>query len=199
MKFSTKFTLIPADYKAPVSSDIFLKMAKAGAPIKFVIVGTTVPGFSYWTNDKKCIRSREKPLVTPDIQVEESGKVTRISHFWVIPVFDCATETIKLLEITQQSLQGQLKEIFEGGDYNLGDLSVPMAIRISAVGEKLTTKYTLMPVPYQGENLMTKLQSLDTDIDVDEIVFGSHAEVPPAVKPEAPTPTMPTQAATDMM
>ena len=181
--FKTNFSLLPADYKKPVGSDIYLKMAKAGSPIKFIIVGGIVTGFSYWTADKQCIRSREKPTETPNIKVDEKGKVDRVSHFWTMPVYDVATETVKLLEITQRGLQDQLFEIFNGNDYDLSNLAVPMAIKISATGEQLLTKYTLMPVPTNVPDLMDRLAASDlASSDLDEIVFATPST------PSAPAP-----------
>jgi hypothetical protein len=201
MKIQVKFALVPTDYKPPVGNDIFMKMAKAGSPIKFIIVGGIVTGFSYWTSDKQCIRSREKPTETPNIKVDETGKADRVSHFWVVPVFDCNTETVKLLEITQRGLQDQLMEIFQGNDYDLGDLTNPMAIKISATGEKLTTKYTLMPVPSNIQGLVDLLEASDlVDMDVDDIVFSTPKSTSnPTSAVALPTPTMTTDVASDMM
>ena len=154
-----KFNLLSPDYVAPAGGEIYMKMAKAGAPIKFVIVGQIVTGYSYWTNTKDKIRSREMPKATPDIQVEEDGKVTRVSHFWAVPVYDCLTESVRMLEITQRGLQDQLTEIFGGNDYDLSDLSTPMAIKISATGENKLTKYTLMPVPANAPSMIPVLEA----------------------------------------
>lgn len=202
--FKTKFSLLSPEYKKPVGSDIYLKMAKAGNPIKFIIVGGIVTGFSYWTADKQCIRSREKPTETPNIKVDEKGKVDRVSHFWIMPVYDVATETVKLLEITQRGLQDQLYEIFNGNDYNLGDLTAPMAIKISATGEQLLTKYTLMPVPTNVPDLMDRLAASDlASSDLDEIIFAApRAEsTAPAADPNAtpPKPVVAVATAKDMM
>ena len=203
--FKTTFSLLPADYKKPVGSDIYLKMAKAGSPIRFIIVGGIVTGFSYWTADKQCIRSREKPTETPNIKVDDKGKVDRVSHFWTMPVYDVVTETVKLLEITQRGLQDQLFEIFNGNDYDLGDLTSPMAIKISATGEQLLTKYTLMPIPSTVPDLMDRLAASDlASSDLDEIVFAtpSKPSAPaPAADPNAtpPKPVIAVATAKDMM
>lgn len=204
--FKTNFTLLAADYKKPVGSDIYLKMAKAGSPIKFIIVGGIVTGFSYWTADKQCIRSREKPTETPNIKVDEKGKVDRVSHFWTMPVYDVTTETVKLLEITQRGLQDQLYEIFNGNDYDLGDLNEPMAIKISATGEQLLTKYTLMPVPTKCPDLMDRLATSDlASSDLDELIFATpKAEtrfLSPVADPNAtpPKPVVAVATAKDMM
>ena len=173
MAFKLKFTLLPSDYVAPAGGDLYMKMAKAGSPIKFVIAGSIVTGYSYWTNDKTKVRSREPFKTTPDIQVEDNGKVTRVSHFWCLPVYDTQSESVRILEITQSTLQVQLKEIFEGGDYDLSDLTNPMAIKISATGEKMLTKYTLMPVPanYPGMIDILKSSDLFEDGAVDKLIF----------------------------
>lgn len=201
--FKKNFTLLAADYKKPVGSDIYLKMAKAGSPIKFIIVGGIVTGFSYWTNEKVCIRSREKPTETPDIKVE-NGKTDRVSHFWTMPVYDCTSETVKLLEITQRGLQDQLFDIFGGNDYDLGDLTTPMAIKISATGEKLLTKYTLMPVPTNIVDLMERLEASElASTNLDELIFAAPktAANPVAADPSAtpPKPVVAVATAKDMM
>lgn len=201
MKIQVKFNLLPADYKAPVGSDIFMKMAKAGSPIKFIIVGPAITGYSYWTNDKQCIRSREKPTETPNIKVED-GKTDRVSHFWMLPVFDCATETVKVLDITQRGIQTELQEIYDSGDYNLGDLSEPTAIKISATGENLRTKYSIRPIPTNIENFIEKLEASELGtLNMDEIAF-TPASTPistPSPKVETPEPSMTAAQAQDMM
>ena len=154
MAFKLQFNLLSPDYVAPTGGEVYMKMAKAGSPIKFVIVGTVVTGYSYWTNDKEKIRSREYPKVTPNLKIEDDGKLSRISHFWVAPVYDCLTETVRVLEITQRGLQDQLTEIFSGNDYDLSNLAKPIAIKISATGEKLLTKYTLMPIPLDSPTMI---------------------------------------------
>ena len=199
--FRLKFTILPKDYVAPAGVETYMKMAKAGSPIKFVIVGTIVTGYSYWTNDKEKIRSRESPTTTPNIQVEDTGKVTRISHFWAIPVYDCISETVRILEITQRGLQDQLTEIFGGLDYDLSDLSSPIAIKISATGEKLTTKYTLMPVPLNSTTMIPVLEASEllNPGEVDKLMFTPPA-TPATEKVANPaTPTVTTAAAQDVM
>lgn len=201
MAFKMSFQLLPKDYVAPAGGDLFLKMAKAGSPVKFVIAGSIVTGYSYWTNDKTKVRSREYPKTTPDIQVEDDGKVTRVSHFWCLPVYDTQTESVKILEITQRGLQDQLAEIFVGGDYDLSDLSSPMAIKISATGEKMLTKYTLMPVPANYPKMIETLQTSDLleDGAVDKLIFTAPA-TPTTEKTENPgAPNLSTTAAQDVM
>jgi len=191
MAFKIKFSLLDASYVPPVGGGSWLRMPKTGSPIKFIIVGQAITGFSYWTDDKQCLRFREYPKSTPGIKVE-NGK-SKVAHFWVLPVYDCLTEGVKLLEITQRGVQDQLTDIFNGGDYDLGSLEQPMAIKISATGEGLTTKYTLMPVPAQVDGLLDRLNADPmAGENFDEMVFtpkgsveGTEAKVPslPAIPP----------------
>lgn len=201
MAFKLKFTLLSPDYVAPSGGEVYMKMAKAGSPIKFVIAGSIVTGYSYWTNDKTKVRSREYPKTTPDIQVEEDGKVTRVSHFWCLPVYDTETETVRILEITQRTLQDQLNSIFSGGDYDLSDLSSPMAIKISATGDKMLTKYTLMPVPANFPKMIDILKASDLFEDgaVDKLIFSTPV-TPVTEKVANPgTATLTATAAQDIM
>jgi hypothetical protein len=201
MVFKVKFNPLAPDYKAPISASSYMKMAKAGAPIKFILVGQIITGFSYWTEDKRCLRFREKPTETPGIKMED-GKPDRVSHFWVLPVFDCGTESVKLLEISQRGIQDQLSEIFQGDDYDLGDLESPMAVKISATGEKLLTKYTLMPVPVNYPGLLSKLEGDELlESNLDAFVFDpkpTTGEATPAVESTA-NPLKTVASAQDMM
>lgn len=147
----TKFSLFDEDYKPPASGDIFLKNAKAGAPIKFLFVGKIATGYSYWTSDKKCIRSLKRPTETPNIRIDDKGKVDSVKHYWAIPVFDCESRTIRILEVTQVSIQQAITAINDGPDYDLS--SMQQAIKISAVGSGFDTKYTLLVVPFKEADL----------------------------------------------
>ena len=202
MNFKVKFQVLASDYVAPVGNDSFLRMPKAGNPIKFIIVGQAITGFSYWTEAKQCLRFREYPKSTPGIKVEDSGK-TKVSHFWMLPVYDCASERVKMLEITQRGIQDQLSEIISGGDYDLGSLDNPTAIRITAIGEGITTKYTLMPVPSQINDLPTRLESDPmAETDLDALVFEppTNKSENSAGKPSTPhLPAIPPTEALDRM
>lgn len=199
MAFKVSFSPLSKEYKAPISASAYMKMAKAGSPIKFILVGQIITGWSYWTNDKQCLRFRDKPLTTPNIKIED-GKEDRVSHFWTLPVWDFATESVKLLELSQRGLQDQLSEIFNGSDYDLGDLTTPMAIKISATGEKLLTKYTLMPVPANVPDLIAKLEADELlASDLDAFIFAPRGgEATPAVE-SALNPVLSVAAATDTM
>lgn len=196
MAFKIKFQLLDPTYVAPVGGGSWLRMPKSGSPIRFIIVGQAITGYSYWTEAKECRRFREMPKETPDIKIEDDGK-KKVSHFWVLPVYDCNSETVKLLEITQRSVQDQLADIFGGGDYDLGDLTAPMAIKISATGEKLTTKYTLMPVPVNIPDLMGRLEKDEmASANFDELVFATKSKAEDA---EPGVPVLPVAPPSDVM
>ena len=156
----TSFSLFEAGYKPPVGGDVFLKMAKAGTPIKFVPCGTTATGFSYWTNDKKCIRSPKRPTETPNIRVDDKGKVDSIKHYWAMPVFDCESKSVRILEITQSGIQQAITAIDDGSDYDLS--SMQQAIKVSAIGSGFDTKYTVLVVPFKADELPVLLEAMAT-------------------------------------
>jgi hypothetical protein len=170
MKFQVQFSLLPLDYKPPVGQNLFLKMAKAGEPITFIIVAPTISGYSYWTEDKKCIRSREKPSATPNIKIEDDGK-PRVNHFWMIPVYDLNSESFKLLEVTQAKIRDQITAIRDSGFYDIGNLNKPTALQITAQGSGKMTTYNVLAGLKDIPDLMERLEAFE-DVDLDEVIFG---------------------------
>jgi hypothetical protein len=190
--------LLPADYSLPPSNADFLSMPKAGESIKFTFVDSIITGYSYWTNDKKCIRSSERFTTTPGIKDKEVPK-----HFWAAKVWDYASKSVKILEIAQRGLQESIIAINTGDDYDLTGLDV--ALKITAQGEGLNKKYTLLPLQVRDLSWHEDLESCELySKDITELLFAVSQESESAVEVEgeaSATPKKKTRKveATDMM
>jgi hypothetical protein len=82
---------------------------------RFRILGNAIVGYMYWTRDTKPKRLKERPRGIPeDIKWEvnkETGneEPTSVKHFWAFPVYDYAGHSVKVLEITQSTIQKGMK------------------------------------------------------------------------------------------
>jgi hypothetical protein len=165
------FRLLPSDYTPPVSGGgEYLKMPKQGEPISFTFVSTLVTGYSYWTADKTCVRSRTPFTSTPGIKLNDDGTPERISHFWVGRVWDYSTDSLKLIEITQQGIRDQILSA-----YNMPELDIAnrrCKFRVSATGSGLNTKYTVLPVPCEPVSLAALQESPLWALDLETKLFG---------------------------
>lgn len=171
-------SFLPEGYELPASSGAaaFLQMPKDGESIKFAVLGQLVAGWFYWTADKQCFRSREKFEVTPNIKEGDKQR-----HFWAFPVLVVETGEVKILEVTQSTVQATLHEIAVGGDWQIiGGCT----LKISRVGKGMNdTKYTVMPIPFSEvvkDKYKAALEDKENWPNMEELLFA-----PP--KPKADT------------
>ena len=89
-------------------------------------------------------------------------------HFWALAVWDCQAEVIKVWEITQVQIRGQITELAQSEDW--GDPS-GYDIKIKRVGIGTETKYTVIPVPPLGSPLSEALARLK-EVDLTQLFSG---------------------------
>lgn len=133
---------LPKDYKLP-DSNSFMKFV-AGKN-KFRIMSPLTTGYEYWTNENKPVRSREPFGLIEDGKTDENGKVN-INHFWAVVVYNYATESLQLLEITQKGIQKYIL-----GLVNDPDWGKPQGydLVVTREGDGLNTKYTVAANPHK--------------------------------------------------
>jgi hypothetical protein len=166
-------SLFKSDYKLP-AGDI-LNMPKGGSSIKFVIIDTIVTGWSYWTADKKCIRSRVQFTSTPGIKQREDGTMEKPKHFWFCKVWDCDEEAVRFLEITQGKTINRLADMLKSDDYDF--TGCMNAIRIGASGSGMTTEYTERVVPMTSSDHIAKfLAHPNFSKDTEKMCFETSVE-----------------------
>ena len=117
---------VPANYVEPASTGgLYVNPSKlqAGVPFKFRILSEEpLMGWEYWNDQNKPQRLKYDPTsptlgrpVNPpsDIRVNEDGSPEKIKHFWAFIVWDIASQSIKILQCTQQSIQGGIRKLSE--------------------------------------------------------------------------------------
>ena len=132
-------SFLPADYKSPSTEGGYMKF-KAGQN-KFRVLGSALIGWEYFNQDNKPQRFAfdQKPTAPKDIKAD--GKV---KHFRAFPVYNYQTNSIELLELTQSSIMGTIKEYIDNPKWGN-----PTAydIIVGRTGEGLETEYTVTVDP----------------------------------------------------
>lgn len=133
------------NYSVPKGDSKYLKFEKGNT--KFMPMDSAIIGWEYWTNDNKPVRLEEQPtnLATlPNIRQEDNGTY-KLSHFWAFPVIDAQDGKVKVLEITQKTIQRDIRAYIQNEDW--GSPVQKYTFTISKEGDGFETKYTTMANP----------------------------------------------------
>jgi hypothetical protein len=134
---------LPLGYEVPSSADGYMKFEQGDN--RFRILCSPILGWEYWVTDsegkRKPLRKRmEQPFSTLEVEEPES-----IKHFWAMVVYNYNTEKIQILEITQKGIQKILRALAKDKDW--GTPVQTYDIVVNKTGEKLETKYEVLPKP----------------------------------------------------
>ncbi len=130
---------------------------------KFRVLSSVVTGYEYWTTENKPVRSKEKPVETPNIKVEKNGK-SSISHFWAMVVYNYDADAIQTLEITQKGIQKYIVGLTKDpvwGSPKKYDLVIDRS------GAGLETKYTTVANPHTpvSDDIQKKFEASKIDLE----------------------------------
>ena len=135
---------LPKDYEVPVTVGNYMKFQDGENT--FRVLSSAITGWEYWNKDNKPVRKAQGWSEVPDdIKTDENGEPSQIRHFWACVVWNYATNTVQILEITQKTVQTAIKALVRNkkwGDPKGFDITVTRS------GEKLTTEYAVMPNPH---------------------------------------------------
>lgn len=138
-----------SDYNVPKGDSSFLKLEKGET--EFLPLASPVIGWEYWNVQNKPVRIADcpdNPALLPGIRAEKSddGSVKyKVSHFWAFPVIECSTGKVKLLEITQKSIQNDIRAYAKNARW--GSPVMRYTFTVNREGDKFDTKYTVMANP----------------------------------------------------
>jgi hypothetical protein len=162
-------SFIPEGYNVPSSSGKYLKF-KVG-DTKFRIMSSPVMGTEAWTFDKKPVRCHLNESI--DISggnVDESSA----KHFWAMIVYDYADKLIKILEITQKSLQQFLTSTAKDPDWGSPVGSDGYDIVVTKTGEgKDGTKYSIRANPHKKLEDGIEQVAKDMNLNLEALFSGA--------------------------
>jgi hypothetical protein len=127
---------LPQGYAGvPKTNSKYLKFIEGNN--KFRILSSAITGFIDWTEDKKPLRTREYPK-----QLVNAAKPAK--HFWAFVVFDYLSSEVKILEITQATVQTAIFDLH--ADPNWGNPQ-NFDLTVKKTGKDMETKYSVIPTP----------------------------------------------------
>jgi hypothetical protein len=112
---------------------------------RFRIMSSPILGYEWWKTTpegRKPVRCRLDAQIHPDDLEGEPPK-----HFWAMVVFDHKDSKIKILEITQKSIQRTLRGLTEDEDWGDPKGNKGYDIVITRTGEGMETRYEVKPKP----------------------------------------------------
>lgn len=101
-------TFLPNTYQIPDAKSGYFKL-KDGRN-RFRILSPAITGWIYWNTESKPVRQKEEFKTIPlDIKLNNDGTYSAIKHFWTFLVWSYDLKMVQILEITQASIQRQMK------------------------------------------------------------------------------------------
>jgi len=129
---------LPANYEIPKSPSGYMKFEQGLNRIR--ILSSAIVGYEYFTTENKPVRSRETFEDMPT-DIKQGGKV---KAFWAFVVWDYATDSVKILEITQKGIMTSIKSLVDNPKWG-SPMKYDIAIMRS--GEGMDTEYTVQGEP----------------------------------------------------
>lgn len=151
---------LPQDYEAPQGQGSYMKLQKGDN--KFRILSKPIVGWLDW-KDKKPYRftMKNKP--------EKPLDVNPIKHFWAFLVFDYSDQSVKILEITQATIQKSISDLSKDEEWGP---PFEYDLKINRKGESLTTEYSITPSPKKVLSDEIKQAALDKPVYLDALFTG---------------------------
>ena len=153
---------LPQGYQVPKTSSHYLKFNQGDN--LFRILAPAILGWEDWTEEKKPVRFPYDQKPQQPINPEKP-----IKHFWALPVWDYSAGAVKILEITQATIQEALFNL--ESDEAWGDLT-GYDINIKKSGEKLETKYSIIAKPPKPLAPEIAKAFRDTVLDLNQLFEG---------------------------
>jgi hypothetical protein len=153
---------IPKDFDPNKSSGSYMKFQPGDN--KFRILGDAIAGYEWWVEKKPTRRRLSERIEPSEIPLDQTPKL-----FLAFPVWNYATESVEVLQLTQKGLQKTLNNLEKDTDW--GDLT-QYDIKVNRSGSGMETKYSLNPVPKKELAAEIKSAWKETDINLDALFTG---------------------------
>jgi hypothetical protein len=152
-------SFLPQDYVKPEKKSRYYKFQSGDN--KFRILSPAIVGWEDW-NDKQPVRTHEEP--------EQLFNPQRPSkHFWAFIIWDYRDEEIKILEITQATIQDAIYNLHNEPDWGN---PTNYDVNVKKTGEKMETKYNVVPTPPKLLPETIKELYRNCGINLDELFKG---------------------------
>lgn len=133
---------LPAGYEVPKKSGSYMKFEDGINRIR--ILSSPIVGYEYWNEDSKGVRKPIRKRMNEQLIMSEIQEPDKIKHFWAMPVWNYQDKKVQILEITQKSIQTELKRLAKDEDWGS---PFNYDVVIDKTGDKLETRYSVQPKP----------------------------------------------------
>lgn len=132
-------SFLPETYEAPKSNSNYLKLEEGENKLR--ILSRPLLGYLDWENNKPLRFPMDKK---PSKPIDPAKPV---KHFWAMPVWDYKTESVKILEITQASIQTAITNLSKDTDWGS---PLNYDIKINKKGKGKETEYSVIALPHKN-------------------------------------------------
>ncbi len=160
-------SFLPKDYKAPAGSSNFMKL-KDGEN-RFRVLSDAKIGWEGWKDNKPFRREGiECNIDAKEVDTDSKyGKPKpKINHFWAFVVWDYADKKVKILELTQKTIQKEIDGLVNDADW--GDpQGYDISIARTKKGERVS--YSVKSYPHKVITKEVKEALAESEIDLDSL------------------------------
>ena len=158
---SNKNDFLPENYEPPKGESRYYKF-QSGAN-KFRILSKPIIGWEDWEN-KKPLRFKMKEK--PEKPIDSSRP---IKHFWAMIIWDFTNECIKILEITQMTIQQNIAALSKNPEWGS---PLSYNIEVTKTGVEKETRYVTIGLPPSELADEIKEAYNETPINLDALYEG---------------------------
>jgi hypothetical protein len=112
---------------------------------RFRIMGSPIVGWEWWEDSEDGKRTPKRVHINEKIDVSTVADPESIKRFWAMIVYNYDAKSLQILEITQKGIQKTLEELVRDEDW--GTPVQTYDIVVTKTGEKMETKYEVLPKP----------------------------------------------------
>jgi len=157
-------SFLPDNYEKPVSQSNFMRLEQGEN--RFRILSSAIVGWIDWKREGE----KNTPVRTKDRQPNlNTDRQSR--HFWAFVVWDYRDHKVKILEITQTTIQDAIYSLHANQDW--GDPKNYDLI-VKKTGEKMETVYNVIPVPPKKADQRIFDEYSKTKIDLNKLYSGEN-------------------------
>lgn len=146
---------LPKDYTPPTSSTGYMKFQKGEN--KFRFISSPITGWVYFTEEdgKKSVHRIKPNGKAPDTRLNAK-------HFWAAIVYDYQSESLRILEIVQKTIQNSILDF--NANKSWGNPK-EYDICVTRKGDGMDTEYTVMPEPKTPANEELYMDALKINLE----------------------------------
>jgi len=151
-------TFLPTSYEVPQSAGGYMKLQQGENKLR--ILSKPIIGWLDW---KDKVPHRYNYKAKPEKSFDPAKP---IKHFWAMVVFDYSDSQVKILEITQQTIQKTISDLSANEDWGS---PAEYDLKITRKGQEKQTEYTVMPSPKKPLSEEIKAAAIAKPVNLDSL------------------------------